>query len=277
LEEAVRSLILLVGLLAGSQLATATTLQGTPCPANPTFAQLISTADLRNFGCDFGVLNYRFGVFGKLENGDIVQGPITASDVDVIFTNSGGLGVSFFSNKFLTETFTTPQTYFLSYAVDPPPIIVGESLTLDFADLFAFSFASLSFNASDFSLDDPPNSIVVTQRLCVNNQFRSGFGTSVQCGIDGNPASYENALQQQVSLDNPTASTSFAATPLVSVRLYIELSGNLSQTGLQGIGSAPTLIVLTDEIPEPFSMGLTGGGLALVGIWARRRQKSRVE
>jgi hypothetical protein len=243
-----------------------TDLSGTVCPTSgATFGDLLFSNGPFRFGCDVGPLNYTFTSFRRT---DAPSGSIAASDVDVFFSDTPGtLGVQFFSDRFTSVNFVTPETYLLSYIVDPPPIIVGESLELLFEQTFAAAFLSeFTFQVAQ----DIVNSIDVTQRLCVDQFFVDQEDPTSLCGFSRfGPTT--NPLIQSVNLNSPASSLTFNAVPLVSVQLLITLSGDLSGTGLAGVGSRPT--VLDSTVPEPYSVGLIGGGLAILGLVGRYRRR----
>lgn len=255
-------LIAFLWILLGSQVY-ANTISGTPC----TYAALREYLAPNPDGCDVGPLNYMVLDFGKLTprtgggySFNSEGGLVNPDNLYVApITDGGRFGLNFVSDAFQSDFGSASEIYFLSYVVDPPPILVGEELSLDFGASFARLLAS---TATPY--------VKVTEYVCPNNLFvRTSTSPNVednQCALG--PGSETIApLQLIATLDAPFDRVLFEeGVPLVSVHLFIELSGDLRGSGFNGVGSAPVI----DEIPEPFSAALTASGLALLAVIRRR-------
>ena len=248
--------------LLGSQVY-ANTISGTPCTYAPLRDYLAPNPD----GCDVGPLNYMVLDFGKLTprtGGGYAfnsEGGIVNPDNLYVapITDGGRFGLSFVSDAFQSDFGSESEIYFLSYVVDPPPILVGEELSLDFESSFAQRLAA---TATPY--------VRVTEYVCPNNLFVRTSNTpnleDNQCAL-GPGSETTNPLQLIATLEDPFDRVLFEeGVPLVSVHLFIELSGDLRGSGFNGVSSAPVI----EEIPEPFSAALTASGLALLALVRRR-------
>lgn len=262
------SRLLSLGLLVGG-LGYANTISGQPCAESSALSVYLAPSASFPSGCDVGPLNYTFLDFGKLTarpnggysfNSD--GGIVNADNLFVVPVNDGDrFGITFRSDSFRSDFSSGPEIYFISYTVDPPPILAGEEVSLD-------SGASL---ARFLVADSAAPSVTVREYLCPDNLFvrlnTSPDRSANQCAL-GPGSATTNPLELVATLDKPFDSVRFAnGVPLVSVHLFIELSGNLRNSSFTGVSSLP----IVEQVPEPFTVGLTGAGLALmVGLLRRR-------
>lgn len=243
---------LLLFFLAACSVCSASSTTGTLCSNG---ASLVSYLSLSGTGCTNGPLTYTSFEF------EAFSGPLTASDFSVR-TNAGG-GIGFYSSGLRRDLGSTSELYSIRYFYDPPPIIIGEDLSLD------FGFSALAAAPLDFAIQaSTPGTFAVTEFLCPGMRFFPVFGglnpSANVCGT--NPTTSARVLQ--VTLENPVAPISFPATDSVGVRLYFQLSGDLSSSNVIGINSTPR-IDLT-QIPEPLPTSLIGGGLMLLVVFRQR-------
>ncbi len=166
-----------------------------------------------------------------------------ASDVLVTPLNSSiGIGFSFSSSYFMLNNPTTVEsaTYGIGYSVDPPPIIVGEGL----------------------SLDPPYGAVNVVQNLCQNDVVSNG-------------CAYGIPVTQRVTPTSPTSFVYFPSpVPFVDVQTMFTLSASPGNpAGFDALQTGSLLTVPT-AAPEPASAALSGLAvmIATAGLYFRRKR-----
>lgn len=237
------------------------------------------------FGCTNGGLTYTNFAFreliapgnsaitGNIKATDIIVGPTSIPDpglpsFGIPPTCAGCSGLDFFgaTASVFNRLITVPERYFISYTVDPPPVVAGDELFLD----------------------PPTGPITVSKWGCRDDGFFTSasaltgltvaqYSTAFQCLRAGNDPYFLQVtppnLQEQIVF--PTLAA------LVNVRIVIDLipapgcsptnlSACTSVSGLEGIGGRVQTIV-----PEPaFVLPLAAGLAGLVLAVNRRRKTS---
>lgn len=219
--------------------------------------------------CSMGPLNfYGFGFMQLPVNSSpapvngLLPGYLTASDI-LVRPSQFGIGLDFvgLNPQVFNRDILIPERYYITYTVDPPPIVAGDEMRLD----------------------PPIGPITVTRWTCADT---GGFNNSVSvkntlnnlnplqysattfsCLDDSKPTPY---FIQADGLDNtpPELEDSVTYARLakhVVVRMVIDLRpGNIK--GLDGI------VALTNVVPEPGAFVPLAAGIVGLGLYARRRR-----
>lgn len=250
-----------------------------PClaPSAPLSVYLGTATNFPN-GCDVGYVNFRFLEFGKLnqlQNGgyslDPAGGTINPDNLMVVPRHNSPLGGISFHSEAFRSNFTTPELYYISITADPPPILVGEFLSMEDATFDSPALQSFAaFSAQDYS--EP--FVQVTDYICANSLFaRTTTGPDLESNMCATGPTTETSVPYilSITLDNPTGSLEFEQpVPLTASHIYIYLSGDLTNSSFTGFWQAPIADPSLADIPEPFTSGLVAGGIGLLAL-ARRR------
>lgn len=226
-----------------------------------------------------GPLNfYGFGFMQLPVNGSptplVAGGPLpgylTASDI-IVRPSQFGIGLDFIgaTPEVFNREILIPERYYITYTVDPPPIVAGDELRLDppIGPVTVSRWTCPDTEGFD-------NAISV--KNAVNGLEPSQFSaTTFQCLDDSKPTPY---FLQADGLDStaPGLEASLTFNELarsVVVRMIIDLRpGNI--TGLDGIVSLSPVVV-----PEPAAFVPLAAGVAGLAFYVRRRrarQKSKM-
>jgi len=227
-------LLLLFSLALGCALST--TIQQIPCGEFKTFAQLEEAGS-----CSSGDFTYKNFSF-QVGEGSV---PLSASQINVGFSqNPAALGVRFSSSGFAV---TGQQTslYFLSYLIDPPPVIIrGFEEDME-------TFTPVAPGRAD-----------INTSLCIGGTFDGEcFGDEFRT----------LSVFHHGNADDPQthASVFFEKnTNIVDVQHEISLIANGASADFRALSNG----ILLNDVPEPTTLGLIGGGLAILGLLRRARK-----
>jgi hypothetical protein len=254
------------GLIGPSLLAT--TINSLPDCQEDTLASYTATYSLGNGrGCKIG--NLGFSKFYFEEFAATAGAPdtlnIEASDLIIrpnAATNSFSILPSTLS--LFNRVITAPERYYISYFVDPPPIIAGDELTLDppVGNVFA---AKWGCTDSDFA---PGANNIEDTLLTVG---RPGYSASTfSCGPSGAAPYLLKADGTSPSFANVTDSIVFTSpVATINVRLVLDFEPGTIE-GFEGI-----LNPVETTIPEPAANAMIGGGLLALGLLGQRLQQRK--
>lgn len=229
-------LLLLFSLALGYALST--TIQQLPCGEFKTFAQLEEAGS-----CTSGEFTYKNFSF-QVGEGSV---PLSSSQINVGFSqNPSALGVRFSSSGFAV-TGEQASNYFLSYLIDPPPVIIRgfeedmETFTPvapGTADIFTRLCAGGTFDGEG----------------CFGDQFA---GLSLFHHGTGEPQTHDSVIFEK-------------PTNIVDVQHHISLNANGASADFSALSNG----ILLNDVPEPATLGLIGAGLAMLSLLRHRARKS---
>ncbi len=244
-----RSLLALTFFLA----ASSTVALAGPCATN-TLAFYRDTHFDGN-ACSNGNLFFFNFVFAQ------ISGPanVNANSI-VVSPSTAGIGLDFSgtTESIFNRVVTEREQYYISYTVDPPPVVAGD----------------------DLYLDPPTGPIVVSRWTCPDDVFNQSVGfmslsglatasysTTFQCLNRGEGSApffiqatsgSEDALRDSVTYPNLASS--------VTVRMVIDLFPGV-HTGLEAIQATQQVV------PEPAAFLPLAAGVAGLVAFVRRRRK----
>lgn len=230
-------LVLLFSLALGYALST--TIQQLPCGEFKTFAQLEEAGS-----CTSGEFTYKNFSF-QVGEGSV---PLSSSQINVGFSqNPSALGVRFSSSGFAV-TGEQASNYFLSYLIDPPPVIIR----------------GFEEDMETFTPVAPGTADIFTS-LCVGGTFDGDgcFGDEFRSlSVFHHGEAREPQTHASVVFEKPTN--------IVDVLHHISLNANGASADFSALSNG----ILLNDIPEPATLALIGGGLALLGLLRQRARKS---
>lgn len=254
-------------------LASAAWGQVDPCPQ----ASLsIYQGFIEGNACSMGPLNfYGFGFMQLPVNaspapvGGLLPGYLTASDI-IVRPSQFGIGLDFvgLNQQVFNRDILIPERYYITYTVDPPPIVAGDEMRLDPP---IGPITVTRWTCPDTGGFNNSASVKNTLNYLNPSQYSA---TTFSCLDDSKPTPY---FIQADGLDNtpPELEDSVTYDQLakhVVVRMVIDLRpGNIR--GLDGI------VALTNVVPEPGSLVPLAAGILGLGLYVRRRraaQKSKM-
>ncbi|MDX2269007.1 MAG: hypothetical protein NW208_12930 [Bryobacter sp.] len=240
-------------LLAAVAIGFSPTAQASTCPEASLDFYRDNFPD--GFACSNGVLNYYNFQFVKLSS----AGPVTANDI-IVRPSATGVGIDFrgLTSTTFNRTITEREQYFISYTVDPPPIIAGDEMRLN----------------------PPTGPMYVSRWTCPDDIFNQAipvsnivgdavntYSTAFECLSDESP----NPFFLQVTSDTGVAAdlsesvTYPELANFVSVRMIIDL--------LPGeIVGLTAVVTGTEVVPEPAAFLPLGAGVAGLVLLIRRRR-----
>lgn len=208
-------------------------------------------------GCTSGNLTFFSFGFTQLSVNGQKLGTITRDDI-MVRPSAVGIGLDFYgrTDAIFNRTFTVPERYYITYVVDPPPIVAGD----------------------EARLDPPSGPVTVSRWTCPDtNGFDPTSVNSILNNLEVNQ--YENAFQcknlsdpyflqvDTSSIDALEASVTYQQlAESVVVRMVIDFRPGTVRD-LEAING------LTNVVPEPAAFFPLA--IAALGITAhvRRRRK----
>jgi hypothetical protein len=225
------------------------------CPtASLAFYQLKYIGGL---GCTSGELTFFGFGFAQLDVNGQQLGAIDSFDI-MVRPSSTGIGLDFYgvTDDVFNRTFTDPERYYITYTVDPPPIVAGDELRLDPP---TGPVTVSRWTCPDTNGFDPANVNTV-----LNNLDMSQYSSAFKCFDNSNPyflqvdTSSLDALDASVSFDQLAAS--------VVVRMVIDFREGT-------VDELEAIVSNTNVVPEPAAFVPMAAGVAGLIAYVRRRRK----
>ncbi len=236
----------------------------TPCPSQTL--QFYRQEFNDGASCSNGTLNFFNFTFAKIST----AGTVTAEDI-IVKASANGIGLDFAGNPdspfgldaqglpaVFNRSVTEREQYFISYIVDPPPVIAGDELLLD----------------------PPTGPFYVTRLTCPDDIFDQKIDRNI---IRGQAVTTYQTLYQCLKEDSrtpfqvqATSATGLSAdlsdsvaypelANFVHVRMIIDLFPG-EHTGLEAIVTGTTVV------PEPGAFLPLAAGVAGLIVVLRRRK-----
>jgi len=226
-----------------------------------------------NFGigaggaCTIGTLTYSKFFFKELKvtTASSLTNNITASSLNIDPVSAlNSFNILPVSLSSFNRTIINSERYFISYNVDPPPIIAGDELFLDppFGSIYGTKWGCTD---SDFSPSNP------VEKVLQDVGGRPGYSASTfSCGVnpvkapyilktDGTSPTFDNVIAR-ITFPEPVA--------ILNIRLVLDFEPG-TITGFDGIQ-----VPVSTTIPEPASGLLIAAGLAAVAVSSRKKFKA---
>lgn len=211
--------------------------------------------------CKSGGLNFFSFFFTQLPVNGQKLGTITEADI-MVRPSIFGIGLDFYGTTptVFNREITNPERYYISYVVDPPPIVAGDEMRLD--------PPTGPITVSRWTCPDTNgfnNATNVSNTLNLLNT--SSYGdTTFQCLDGSNPYFLQVDTSSAAALEDSVTFDQLAVS--VVVRMVIDLRPGTIK-GLDGI------VALNHVVPEPGAFLPLAAGVLGIGFYVRRRRATQ--
>lgn len=249
-----KSAFVLIGFIIAGAVASAETIYDSACPTSDLGTYITNFGQPNGAGCDTTSSDYpadSVGYYGFYFSASQTGSDTLLQASDISVTPDGAFGFVFTGLDGGTISSGNVVTYTIGFNIDPPPVLGGDSLTLD-----------------------PPNNVTADVYYCQNNQDFAAYYDNVLGCTD--PASPDSEPSPLTFLDEANAANGysfddpFAGGPYSIVGIEIVIALNGPSASLPNMETVPD-IAAEDPTPEPASIGLTGAALIGLAVLKFRR------